>query len=142
MAKNTFKNGVIFFVFKKDKILLEQRKDVSAPLSGYTIIPGGGIEFGEEPEQTLMRETKEECGIEVKEYQKIGEMVNPNTQGVLITRYLYLIKRYTGRIRNVENRNKHILITLTEARRICVHPLSQQALDLLDAFTEKESKAG
>ena len=47
----------------------------------YFIFPGGGIDEGESPEQTAIREAEEELGIIVEVKQKIAEIfVNENTQ--------------------------------------------------------------
>lgn len=38
-------------------------------------LPGGGLEGNETPEETLMREVKEECGFDVERLRRIGEAV-------------------------------------------------------------------
>jgi ADP-ribose pyrophosphatase YjhB (NUDIX family) len=37
-------------------------------------LPGGGIDFGEAPEDTLVREFKEETGLEIKDPSLLGVM--------------------------------------------------------------------
>ncbi len=39
-------------------------------------IPGGGIEFGETPEQAAIRELKEECGLDGTIIRKLAEIYN------------------------------------------------------------------
>ena len=47
----------------------------------YFIFPGGGMDEGETPEQTAVREAQEELGISVAIKQKIAELfINGNTQ--------------------------------------------------------------
>lgn len=48
------------------RVLLAQRPDGKA-MAGLWEFPGGKIESGERPEQTLIRELKEELGIAVNE---------------------------------------------------------------------------
>ena len=57
--------------FPADMILLIKRDTV--PFRGYWALPGGRSERGETVEQTIIREAKEETGLEVEVVRKIGE---------------------------------------------------------------------
>ena len=46
-------------IVRGDKILLTHEK-----VSGWYLVPGGGIEEGETPEEAALRELKEECGLD------------------------------------------------------------------------------
>lgn len=59
--------GVYGLIIKDDKIVLI--KKVGGPYNGKLDLPGGTIEWGETPEETLIRELKEEVGIDVIEYE-------------------------------------------------------------------------
>jgi 8-oxo-dGTP diphosphatase len=48
------------------RVLLARRPD-GKPMAGLWEFPGGKIEQGEQPEQSLIRELKEELGITVRE---------------------------------------------------------------------------
>ena len=50
----------------KDEILLIKRAGEVRNEAGYWSKPGGGIKFGEKAEEAMVREMKEELGIEVK----------------------------------------------------------------------------
>lgn len=54
-------------VVKDGKILLLKESQV---LSGQWELPGGGLDFGEDIEQGLIREVEEETGIKVKSISK------------------------------------------------------------------------
>ena len=59
--------GVYGLIVRNDKIVLI--KKVGGPYDGKLDLPGGTIEWGETPEQTLIRELKEEAGIDVTKYE-------------------------------------------------------------------------
>ena len=63
-------NGASVFVFDKSKkkILLVKRRDVPV-----WVIPGGGIELRESPENAAIREAKEESGFDIKIIRKVAE---------------------------------------------------------------------
>ena len=48
------------------RVLLAQRPE-GKPMAGWWEFPGGKVEAGERPEETLIRELEEELGIVVKE---------------------------------------------------------------------------
>ena len=59
--------GAYALIIREEKIVLI--KKCGGPYDGKLDLPGGTIEFGETPEETIKRELKEEIGIEVKEYE-------------------------------------------------------------------------
>ncbi|MCB1114607.1 MAG: NUDIX hydrolase [Chlamydiia bacterium] len=63
------KQAVFAFVLKEGQILLTKRNDV--PL---WVLPGGGIDPGETPENACKREVKEETGLEAKLIRKTHEL--------------------------------------------------------------------
>lgn len=58
--------GAYGLIIKNEQIVLIRK--VGGPYSGKLDLPGGTIEWGETPEETLKRELNEEVGINVKEY--------------------------------------------------------------------------
>ena len=57
--------GVGAIILNEGKILLEKRKN--APGKGKWTVPGGLVELGERIEQAVIREVKEETGLDVYE---------------------------------------------------------------------------
>ncbi len=58
--------GVKAIIEKDNKILLIKRSAAYGEISNSWDIPGGRTEFGEEPEEGLKREIKEETGLELE----------------------------------------------------------------------------
>ena len=58
--------GAYGLIVKNEQIGLI--KKANGPYKGKLDLPGGTIEFGETPEQALIREVKEEVGIDIKKY--------------------------------------------------------------------------
>ncbi len=50
-------------LIQNDKILMVRHQ---SPLESYWTLPGGGIDENETPEQAVVREVKEETGLDVK----------------------------------------------------------------------------
>ena len=59
--------GAYGLIIKDEKIVLI--KKVGGPYNGKLDLPGGTIEWGETPEQTLIKELNEEVGIDVIKYE-------------------------------------------------------------------------
>ena len=59
---------------KEDKILIARKKQ-GKPLEGYFEFPGGKIEEGETPEESLIRELMEEMNIKIAVKEYIGESI-------------------------------------------------------------------
>lgn len=60
-------------ILNEDKhILFVKRSDTDDFLPGYWEFPGGGIDYGETAEKAVIREIKEECGIEIKVIKPIA----------------------------------------------------------------------
>jgi mutator protein MutT len=51
---------------RKEIGLIHRRDDYPHHLSGQWFFPGGRVEINEQPSETALRETKEECGLTVR----------------------------------------------------------------------------
>jgi 8-oxo-dGTP diphosphatase len=102
--------------FPPDKILLIKRRTV--PFSGYWAVPGGRVESGETVEQTIVREVKEETGLDVAVVTKIGEYHEQGVQdGVEYDYYpaCFLVNVVGGEIKKQESEIEEIkLFSLNE----------------------------
>ena len=89
--------------FPSDRILLIKRATV--PFRGYWALPGGKVDVGETVEETVVREVKEETGIEVEIVEKIGEYHEEGVQDGIEYDYYpacFLVKSVGGKIERQE----------------------------------------
>ena len=84
--------GVGAVVVCSGKILLEKRKN--EPGKGKWSIPGGLVELGENTEQTVIREVKEETGLDVEKPEQIDvvDSITENENGRI--KYHFVIIDY------------------------------------------------
>lgn len=57
-------------VRRQEQVLLVQR--ARPPFEGYYTLPGGGVELGETVEEALVREVREETGLQVRVTRFLG----------------------------------------------------------------------
>lgn len=69
----SIKVAVAIIIDNQQRILVTQRP-LDVPQGGCWEFPGGKLEANETPEQALIREIKEEVGIEVKQCTLLGEI--------------------------------------------------------------------
>ena len=78
MSEPIVRVGVATVILNSERrVLLGLRKGSHA--SGTWGLPGGHIDFGEEPEETARRETLEETGLEVGAVRRVGVLPYVNT---------------------------------------------------------------
>jgi 8-oxo-dGTP diphosphatase len=67
------KVAVAIITDEKNRVLIAQRP-LHAPHGGLWEFPGGKLEPGEAAEHALVREIREEIGLEIRECQLLGEV--------------------------------------------------------------------
>jgi 8-oxo-dGTP diphosphatase len=73
MKRYTGKTSTAIIPYPDNKILLIKRN--TRPFVGFWALPGGRMDPGESIDQTVIREVKEETGLDVKIVRVIGEYV-------------------------------------------------------------------
>jgi len=88
--------GVGALIFDDDSILLVQR--AKEPLKGYWSLPGGALETGETLAEGIVREVREETGLEVEPLTvlEIFERIMRDKQGA--AEYHYVLIDYICRV--------------------------------------------
>lgn len=95
--------------FPPDKILFIKRS--TPPFVGYWALPGGRVDPGETVEQTIVREVKEETGLDITIIRKVGEYHEQGVQAGFAYDYYpacFLVKAVGGGIRRQESEIQEI----------------------------------
>ncbi len=101
--KYSGKTATAIITYPENKILLIKRSTL--PFVGYWALPGGRSELEESAEQTALRETKEETGLDVAIVRKVGEYHEQGVQaGVEYNYYAtcFLTKPVGGEVKKQE----------------------------------------
>ncbi len=111
MKKYTGKTATAIIPFSEDKILLIKRNTL--PFKGYWGLPGGRMDPGETVDQTVIRECKEETGLDVAVVQKIGEYVEKGIKDDVDYEYYptcFLVKVVGGELKRQESEIQDIKV--------------------------------
>jgi 8-oxo-dGTP diphosphatase len=73
------RTATAIITYPENRVLLIKR--TTPPFIGYWALPGGRSEPGEAVEQTVIREVKEETGLDVTIAYKVGEYHEKGVQG-------------------------------------------------------------
>ena len=109
MRKYTGKTATAIIPFAQDKILLVKRGTV--PFKGYWALPGGRMDPDENIEQTIIREVKEETGLDVTLVRKIGEYIEKGVKDDVEYEYYptcFLVKAIGGEVKRQESEIQEI----------------------------------
>ncbi len=83
--------SVVCILILDDKALLIQRRDIPV-----WVLPGGGIDPGESPEEAACREMEEETGLKVEIIRKIAEYTPINKLARFT--HFYEVKKIEGKL--------------------------------------------
>ncbi len=103
------RTATAIITFSPDKVLLIKRRTL--PFKGYWALPGGRVEPRETVEQTIVREVKEETGLDIAIVHKIGEYHEQGVQDGLEYDYYpacFLVKTLSQEIKKQESEIEEI----------------------------------
>lgn len=96
---------VVGIIKEGDRVYLQLRKKPGHPTDGFWEFPGGNIEFGEKPEQAVIREIKEETNFEV-EIVKMLPKIFTNVWSLPDGKVQILLLAYICRVVNGEHKHE------------------------------------
>jgi 8-oxo-dGTP diphosphatase len=139
VKKYTGKTSTAIIPYPHNKILLIKRR--TAPFIGYWGLPGGRMDPGETIEQTIIREVKEETGLETVILAKIGEYVERGIKDDVDYEYYptcFVVKPVSGEIKKQESEIQDIHLFSLDA---LPNPLAFEHDQMIEDYKEKkESK--
>jgi 8-oxo-dGTP diphosphatase len=122
--------------YPQDRILLIKRS--TPPFVSYWALPGGRVDSGETVEQTIVREVKEETGLDVAVVRKIGEYHERGVQGGAEYDYFpacFLVKIVGGEIKKQESEIKEIkLFSLNKIPEVMAFEHAQMIEDYVKSI--------
>lgn len=97
--------GIYLIIERGDKVLLVQK--TRGPYTGMMDLPGGTPEFGESPEETVLREAEEELGLQFLNGQIILEQALAflYENNAFQLHHTGIIFRYTGSVENIRDQD-------------------------------------
>jgi len=98
--------GISAVIIKKGKVLLVKRK--REPFKGTWMFPGGFMDFGEHPLETLKREIKEETGLKIKKAKLIDILKTKNDPRDVYLAFFYETEVFDGPLKNDDEENEKI----------------------------------
>jgi 8-oxo-dGTP diphosphatase len=135
MKKYTGKTSTAIIPFSENKILLIKRNTV--PFKGYWALPGGRMDPGETIEQTIVREVKEETGLDTTIVSKVGEYVEKGVKDEVEYEYYptcFVVKPVGGEIKKQESEIQEIkLFSLNELPKPLAFVHEEMIKDYVDA---------
>lgn len=130
--------------FPDNRILLVKRGTVV--FRGYWALPGGRVDPGETVEQTVVREIKEETGLEVEIARKLGEYHEQGVQDGIEYDYYpacFVVKPIGGQLKREEEEVEQIeLFELHEIPELLAFAHSDMIRDYLRARSDISERTG
>lgn len=126
---------------KDDKVLLIRRSGGNPQVVGKYELPGGKVDFGEEPELALAREVQEELGLELQtsQLQTVQSFVDP------ISKKQYILIVYLGalledaKIHLSGDHDKYKWVKLSELQLEELSDMTKLVLNVADQPTPTEA---
>jgi 8-oxo-dGTP diphosphatase len=116
MKKYTGKTSTAIIPYPGGKILLIKRN--TKPFVGYWALPGGRMDPGETIEQTIVREVKEETGLDAVIVYTVGEYVEKGIKDDVDYEYYptcFVVKPVGGELKKQDSEIQEIkLFSLNE----------------------------
>jgi 8-oxo-dGTP diphosphatase len=133
MKKYIGKTSTAVIPYPENKILLIKRNTI--PFKGYWALPGGRMDPGEIIEQTIVREVKEETGLDVTIVRKIGDYVEKGVKDDVEYEYYptcFLVNPDGGEIKKQDSEIQEIkLFNLSELPKSLAFEHDQMIRDYL-----------
>ncbi len=85
----------IGIIFNEQQQVFLTKRSMQVSHGGFWEFPGGKLEAQETPAQALIRELREETGIEVEEYTFLNESTHSYSDKT-VTLFTFIVKKFTN----------------------------------------------
>ncbi len=121
--------GSFGLVVHKNKIILQQRNDPGTKFHKKWALPGGIIQFGEHPKETLIRRALEEIGIYVEVTDMIPIVQNYVDEDKQLLLLFYLAKTTQTKLQNLDDHDDILDVKWVDIKDIPKVPLLRGTRD-------------
>ncbi len=139
MKKYTGKTSCAIIPYPDGKILLIKRN--TKPFVGYWALPGGRMDPGESIEQTIVREVKEETGLESTIISVVGEYIEKGIKDDVEYEYYptcFVVKPIGGELKKQDSEIQEMqLFSLNELPSPLAFEHDRMILDYLKKTNKK-----
>lgn len=115
-----------------DKILIARKRE-GKPLAGFYEFPGGKVEEGETPEESLVRELIEEMAIKIRVQEYVGKSIYDYGDGKVIELLGYTAEIIEGNI-VLSDHDEYIWVKLEEINNYKLAPADIPIVEKLMSF--------
>lgn len=120
-------------IVNKGKVLILQRSKDEDVFPGLWEIPGGGVEFGESVEDALIRETKEETGLNVSILQPVNVFDYLREKEDLLVHAIqlnFIVKMIGGKIKMSDEHDNFAWITAKDMEKYNLSKETKNVINL------------
>ena len=104
------------FIIEDNKLLIIKRRPNDVQKPSIWEIPGGRLELGEDPNQGLIRETKEETNLDIEIKKPLNVKHFTRDDGQKITMLIFLCQALNQDVKLSEEHTEYEWINLDEAK--------------------------
>jgi 8-oxo-dGTP diphosphatase len=139
MRKYTGKTSTAIIPYPNNQILLIKRN--TRPFLGYWALPGGRMDPGETIEQTVVREVREETGLEAKILWVVGEYIEKGVKDDIDYEYYptcFVVKAIGGELKKQDSEIREMKLFRLDA---LPKPLAFEHEKMLEDYTIRRKEA-
>jgi 8-oxo-dGTP diphosphatase len=118
-------------IFNEEGKVLITRRPIDAPHGGMWEFPGGKLEENEAPVEALMREVKEEVGVNILSYSFLGQ-INHSYEVKSVNLLVFCVHKYEGTACCLESQMDLRWVDLVDLSQYSFPKANIKIIELLD----------
>lgn len=127
----------IALIYNSEQQILIAKRAAHIPHGGFWEFPGGKLESEETPETALVREIKEEVGLNIIEYDFLSRIDEKREKDIL-SLFVFIIHQFQGEAIKLESQQDLLWVNIQELRQFQFPATNQKILNWIeDHFHQK-----